>query len=288
MTLYEKELKKRENLLHQFAGDMRFLRPGTPVCCNLFGFWEHSGIYLGDGQIAHVTGDGEIESVYPEEFVQRIGNDATEPMLYACSEKTGFGAGSYSAACFARLKIGKSVRYELTKNNCHRFTARCLTGNDDVETCFFSTPADSLEALIKNKLGDFHWEECNFAIDDYDDPEFEEEFAIQRIRTALRDFSHVLGLRKSNLRDNFQESLEIFIEALNGNEMLPHPIPNKIYDLLAAAEENGCHIYRKYCKGICCNQCSQFMDSFFDFCQLVRWLRLKEYSRSKIKKRKKS
>ena len=154
MKFSEKELERRIDLLHQYVGDMRFLKAGTPVCCDLFGFWEHSGIYLGNGKIAHLTGDGDIEAVYPEEFVARIGNETDEPMKYVCSPKDQKALASYAAYCFARSKIGKTQDYKLLRDNCHRFTARCLSLNDDIETCFFAEPENCLEKIIEKEFGD--------------------------------------------------------------------------------------------------------------------------------------
>lgn len=291
MKFSEKELEKRIDLLHQYSGDMRFLKAGTPVCCNLFGFWEHSGIYLGNGKIAHLTGDGDIEAVYPEEFVARIGNDTDEPMKYACSSKTQKALASYAAYCFAHSKIGKTQEYKLLKDNCHRFTARCLSINDDIDTCFFDEPENCLERIIEKEFGDFYWAACSFAVEDYDDPEFEEEFGVNQLRSSLEKFPRSIGLRKSILVDKFFNELTDFLSQGCNNSRLLHPISNDAYELLAKTEETAIRIHYKYCLSNSFSTCALFISRFFEFCDFVRWMRVEEYSalnstQKQIKKKK--
>ena len=278
MKFSEKELEKRIDLLHQYSGDMRFLKPGTPVCCNLFGFWEHSGIYLGNGKIAHLTGDGDIEAVYPEEFVARIGNESDEPMKYACSSKNQRALASYAAYCFAHSKIGKTQEYKLLKDNCHRFTARCLSINDDIDTCFFDEPENCLERIIEKEFGDFYWVDCSFAVEDYDDPDWEEEFAIGFLRSKSDDFPRSIGLRKSALAEKFRTELMAFLDNVNSDDRLSHPVKDSVYESLAKAEDTAMYIYYKYCHTHPFSKCSIFIDKFFEFCNFVRWLRVEEYS----------
>ena len=49
--------------------------PGTPVYCNLAIVVEHTGIYIGDNEIVHLNGDGNIETVSPQEFLARLDGD---------------------------------------------------------------------------------------------------------------------------------------------------------------------------------------------------------------------
>lgn len=46
--------------------------PGSVLYCDLtFGFTEHSGIYLGNGRIAHLNGKGLIEMAILATFMRR-------------------------------------------------------------------------------------------------------------------------------------------------------------------------------------------------------------------------
>ena len=46
---------------------------GSVLSCHLAGFWDHTGIYVGDGKIVHRDGDGCICEVSPSEFLARLG-----------------------------------------------------------------------------------------------------------------------------------------------------------------------------------------------------------------------
>ncbi|EJI84595.1 hypothetical protein AEST_25280 [Alishewanella aestuarii B11] len=101
--------------------------PGSVLYCDLtFGFSEHSGIYLGNGRIAHLNGKGLIESVDQEEFL-----DGTTGVSILVSSRDTKAVGSQQVADRARAMLGKRRSYNLILNNCHQFTAGCLSGNFD-------------------------------------------------------------------------------------------------------------------------------------------------------------
>ncbi|HNW16697.1 MAG TPA: hypothetical protein PKM15_08340, partial [bacterium] len=46
---------------------------GSVVYCDLaFGSAEHSGIYIGNNEIVHLDGSGNVEIVDPKEFLNRL------------------------------------------------------------------------------------------------------------------------------------------------------------------------------------------------------------------------
>lgn len=58
--------RRIENLFAE--GKKLDVQPGTPVYCKLAGYVEHSGIYIGGGDIVHLNGNGEIESISCETY----------------------------------------------------------------------------------------------------------------------------------------------------------------------------------------------------------------------------
>ncbi|KKO47674.1 hypothetical protein VT06_15790 [Arsukibacterium sp. MJ3] len=101
--------------------------PGSVVYCDLaFGFAEHTGIYLGGGRIAHLNGNGIIESVDQHDFVK-----GTPSIRIVVSARNTSAVGCGKVAERARTMLGSRRRYNFILNNCHQFTAGCLTG--DVE-----------------------------------------------------------------------------------------------------------------------------------------------------------
>lgn len=102
---------------------------GSVVYCELlFSSAEHSGIYIGDNKIVHLNGDGTIECVTPKVFLNRLNGMNTAISIYT-SCKDGCSVGSIEAAERAKSMIGKRKNYNLLLDNCHKFTAGCLTND---------------------------------------------------------------------------------------------------------------------------------------------------------------
>lgn len=119
--------------------------PGCVVWCDLVWALEHSGIYIGDNEIAHLNGDGEIEAVSPEEFInRRNGKNLAVSIYVSCFDKDP--SGSKAIAKRAKSMIGKQRKYHLLADNCHQFTSGCITG--DFET------ADNLFTFLMNTVDD--------------------------------------------------------------------------------------------------------------------------------------
>lgn len=109
---------------------------GSLVYCDIVtGYAEHSGIYVGKRRIVHLNGDGLIESVSPQEFIGRLGGFNTAMSIYVSCYETK-AVGSYIVADRARIAVGKKRDYSLIFDNCHQFSAGCLTGNFD-NSCNF-------------------------------------------------------------------------------------------------------------------------------------------------------
>lgn len=97
---------------------------GSVVYCDLaFGFADHSGIYVGNGEIVHLTADGLIEKVSTEEFMV----NTTALGIYVSCKKNE-AVGSFAVADRALSRVNQKSRYSLLADNCHRFTSSCLTG----------------------------------------------------------------------------------------------------------------------------------------------------------------
>lgn len=98
---------------------------GGVVYCDLaFGLAEHSGIYLGNGEIMHRNKDGRICSVSPKEFV--AGTPAIS--IYTSCYET-WPAGEPSAGDMARFyeKKRNGSGYALLWRNCHIFSSACIS-----------------------------------------------------------------------------------------------------------------------------------------------------------------
>ncbi|QOH81206.1 lecithin retinol acyltransferase family protein [Plesiomonas shigelloides] len=119
---------------------------GSVVYCDLaFGYAEHSGIYIGNGKIAHLNKYGCIEAVTPKEFI----DGTTAISIYvSCSDFFAFATGSDEVAERAKSMLGCSRDYNVILDNCHQFSAGCLTGNFENANIFLWMVKDEAKKVI--------------------------------------------------------------------------------------------------------------------------------------------
>lgn len=122
-------------LLELLAGKSQLLRsditlPVAPVegsilYIDLFGkYAQHSGIYIGNGQIIELSGKGHIQKVNREQFIR----GCTGCDIYvSCQQDKPIG--SPSVAQRARRQLGSKRKYNVVLDNCHQFCAGCLSGD---------------------------------------------------------------------------------------------------------------------------------------------------------------
>ena len=117
--------------------------PGSVLYCDLvLGTAEHSGVYVGDNAIVHLDGSGRVECVAADKFLQRLYGFNTALSVYVSCQ--GLNAvGSDAVATRARNMVGRRLHYNVLRNNCHRFTSGCLSGQFD--------NADSFLHLLKSR-----------------------------------------------------------------------------------------------------------------------------------------
>lgn len=102
---------------------------GSPVYCDLvFGSSEHSGIYIGNGQIIHLNRKGEIETVTAEEFVG--GTTAQSIYVPCCGNTPVSDPVCAERAIIYQMGIGQR-KYNVIMDNCHQFSAACLSGDPE-------------------------------------------------------------------------------------------------------------------------------------------------------------
>ncbi|MBI9031689.1 hypothetical protein JEZ13_06795 [bacterium] len=119
--------KKIKNIVRSIQEKVRPI-PGSLVYCDLMDVVEHSGIYIGDNRIVHLSGSGLIEAVSPETFIGRL-NGLNKSQFIEVSCVDGCAVGSEEVANRAIRMIGNTRKYNLIMDNCHQFTSGCLSGN---------------------------------------------------------------------------------------------------------------------------------------------------------------
>lgn len=127
--------------------------PGAVVYCGLLNnLVEHSGIYVGPDRIVHLDGSGCIEAIGPEAFLGRLGGFNMAMTIYV-SSRDGRAVGDEQVAHRAASMVGRSRSYNVALDNCHQFSAGCLTGNFDNPNNFMWM----LKDRAKEVLGTAEW-----------------------------------------------------------------------------------------------------------------------------------
>lgn len=117
---------------------------GSIIYCDLALIAEHSGIYVGDGNVAHLDGSGNIEIVTQKNFLSRLGGLNPAMSIYvSCSDTNA--VGNTVTAERAIAMNGNYTNYNTILNNCHQFTSGCITGNFDNSDNFWWMLKDKAE-----------------------------------------------------------------------------------------------------------------------------------------------
>ncbi len=112
---------------------LRTIPVGAVVGCEIFQFFEHTGIYIGDGQIVELAGSGLVRSLSFNRFL----SDRSGAELIFSTYTAVDIIGSEIAANRAIEQIYSYQDYDLLRNNCHRFTYSCISGDSLPLTSFY-------------------------------------------------------------------------------------------------------------------------------------------------------
>lgn len=123
---------------------------GALVFCELAKGIEHSGIYIGNRQIVEVDGDGNIRKVdfttFYSDSVYRTGKN-----IFTMTDPNGKVLCSNKISERAKFKVGEKIKYNLLYENCHKFSAGCITGRFEN----FKVTFTQLLNLIRKTYGPF-------------------------------------------------------------------------------------------------------------------------------------
>ncbi len=120
---------------------------GSVIVCEIYHLFEHSGIYLGDGQIVELAGSGLVRAVSSTRFLD---NRSGEHLLALC-DTNGRPVGNAAGAERAAAQLFSYQHYDLLRNNCHQFVGCCLTGQNRLITSFFDLRTE-LEQFYRVRL----------------------------------------------------------------------------------------------------------------------------------------
>ncbi len=123
-------------------------RIGCILKCDLGLLLEHTGIYIGKGRIVSLNRHGHIRVETPVSFFPPGTNPASNRIYTACFANTDEVLGGRDVAARAKKKIDDHTRYSVLFNNCHRFSAGCITGNFDNDVMSFAQLEETILLYI--------------------------------------------------------------------------------------------------------------------------------------------
>lgn len=120
-----------ESLIDNVFMDKTAPKRGSVVYCDLaFGYADHSGIYIGNGQIVQLNGRGIIEVVSASQFIR----DTTAISIYVSCDEYGDAVRDEVAAKNAEAYLGMETEYHPVWRNCHQFAAYCVSSDEENNT----------------------------------------------------------------------------------------------------------------------------------------------------------
>lgn len=107
--------------------------PGSALYCDLWVAVEHSGIYVGDGQISNIVVDGLAESTvsYSSAYNFTSKSKLGRKIYVSCNNHGA--VGDLSVADGAGNHVGERSFYGLVFKNCHQFSTKCVNYADQVQ-----------------------------------------------------------------------------------------------------------------------------------------------------------
>lgn len=124
---------------------------GSIVFCDILPFYaQHTGVYVGNDSIIHLTSTGLIDKTSPSGFMR--GEIKIAPCIWvSCSGEESVGLEI--AARRAEERLFSYRDYNFLLDNCHQFCSGCLTGNFENSSNLFNM----LEIDCERYMGFDNW-----------------------------------------------------------------------------------------------------------------------------------
>lgn len=158
--------------------------PGSVLYCDLWVAAEHSGIYVGDGQISNIVVDGFAESSVCMDSARSFTSKSTMGrQIYVSCDSQG-AVGSADVAHGASNHVGERAFYGLVFKNCHAFATKCVNysgqeyrpqGLPDLQLETWELTMAALKRTARQKLGATKWRlwDWNAELETVPEPDWE-------------------------------------------------------------------------------------------------------------------
>lgn len=125
---------------------------GSVVYCDLLEIAEHTGIYVGNDEIVHLDGSGDIEKVTSQQFLKRLNGLNLAAHIYVSCDGDS-AVGDTAIAKRALKMVTKKRKYNVLFDNCHQFTSGCITGDFENSDNFLWMVKDT----VTDEMGADDW-----------------------------------------------------------------------------------------------------------------------------------
>ena len=116
---------------------------GSILHCRIL-YGEHTGIYIGHGQVVELTGSGEVKKIPLSEFTGNM-IPRNGIVIYVSCDENEQPLGDTSIAIRAKAMINTKRNYNLVFDNCHQFTCGAITGDFENANNFFWMLEDEIK-----------------------------------------------------------------------------------------------------------------------------------------------
>ncbi len=222
---------------------------GSVLYCDLWLAVEHSGIYVGDGDISNIVVDGlaesEVKLSSPRSFTSK---STLGRKIYVSCDKYG-AVGDDAVRHGADSHVGERAFYGLIIKNCHHFSTKCVNYAGQTDESFFSkmisfssvgeTWEPSMLALknaARERLGATKWRLWDWD-NEAEEPTPEPDWQ------AHQDFFANQALNKNSIQ---QIRAELAATQAYEAEIADENIPEPIRQQLASFRQNLTDISQKY------------------------------------------
>ena len=248
--------------------------PGSVLYCDLWVAVEHSGIYVGEGEISNIVVDGLAESTVrrssPQSFTSK---SMLGRRIYVSCDHKG-AVGHPSVARGADAHVGERAFYGLVFKNCHQFSTKCVNyvARDDADRSLWDglqslIPDETweptlsiLKATARNKLGATKWRLWDWDAD-----------AEQALPPEPDWQAHNDSFRNQPLNDQSIEQIRAELAASQAYEaeIADEYIPEAIRQRLAVFKQTLAEISQKY------EEVKAFLalcpGASFSYAEFLRW-----------------
>jgi uncharacterized protein with von Willebrand factor type A (vWA) domain len=221
---------------------------GSVLYCDLWVAVEHSGIYVGDGDISNIVVDGLAESEVrlssPRSFTSK---STLGRKIYVSCDKYG-AVGDAAVRHGANSHVGERAFYGLVIKNCHQFSTKCVdyAGQDVNDDSWFSgllsfnletwePTMRTLKNAARERLGATKWRlwDWDNEVEEPPEPDWQ----------AHQDFFAHQALNKNSIQ---QIRAELAATQDYETEIADENIPQSVRQQLVSFRQNLADISQKY------------------------------------------